>query len=203
MIQKLLLVVLTIFSIHNLALAQDSTSVEPESEVSTLFGADISYGGFGSYMMELGFIDDQFSALNGGGGGVVLNRRFFIGGFGLGGANSIASTIEGYDLVRVGYGGLWLGYHFFPEKAVHFGIDTKMGWGEINYRQRGWLGPQVTDGVYVVNPSVNIGLNVTHWFNMNVGAGYRWVTGTAPGYLTSNKLSQPNVNLSFNFGWFN
>lgn len=202
MIQKILFSTLILTALASVSQAQDSTSVSDPDEISTLFSNDISYGGFGSYMMEFSLIDEEIGVLNGGGGGVLMNRRFFLGGFGLSSNDLTLTSVEEYDRVQFGYGGVWMGYYFFPESAVHVGLDAKLGWGAVNYSERGWRGSRVTDAVYVVNPSLQIGMNVTQWFKMNVGAGYRWVSGTAPGYLSSNKLSQPNVNVSFNFGWF-
>lgn len=189
------------FSFHTMSQAQDST-YRNDDEISTLLGGDVSYGGFGGFMMDYSTIGNEFVFSNGGGGGVLLNRKFFIGGFGLSSVNNISTTIADYDRLEMEYGGMWLGYYFFPEKAVHIGLDAKVGWGSITYRENGFFSSRISDGVYVVNPGVNVGLNVTKWFKMNVGGGYRLVSGTAPGYLGSNKLSQPNVNLSLTFGWF-
>jgi len=199
--KNILLLTIAFASYCTIVSAQDST--HHEDEIATLLHGDISYGGFGGFMMDYSTIGNEFVFSNGGGGGVLLNRKFFIGGFGLSSVNNISTSIADYDRLEMEYGGMWLGYYFFPEKAVHIGLDAKVGWGSITYRENGFFSSRVSDGVYVINPGLNIGMNVTRWFKVNVGGGYRLVSGTAPGYLGSNKLSQPNVNLALTFGWFN
>ena len=172
-------------------------------EINTLFNEDVSFGGFGGYMLDYSTVGGELLFMNGGGGGVLLNRKFFLGGFGLSSANTVDIDFGEYNRMNFGYGGLWLGYLFFPEKAVHLGIDSKFGWGGVTYRESGIFGSRNTDGIYVVNPSAFVAMNVTKWFKIQAGGGYRLVQGANDRYFNNEQLSGINMNLSFQFGWFN
>lgn len=177
--------------------AQDSTS---SVEIQTLMGSNVKVSGFGGPLMTFGTVANEFMLCTGGGGGVLLNRSLFLGGFGFGSVNDIrinhTSTLDRIE--AFGYGGLWLGYNFLADRAIHFGIDTKFGWGSVIYNFE-----DSSDGVYVVQPGLFAEANITEWFKVNAGLNYRAVAGTNDPYLGNNQLSSPNISLGVLFGWFN
>lgn len=201
MLKTLLFVVLSLFFFGS-SKAQDSTSSQG---IQTLMGSGLKVSGFGGFMTNFSTIDNSLVQFTGGGGGVLLNRSLFLGGFGLGSVNSISlsNTAQLVSMSQFGYGGLWLGYIFLPDHALHFGIDTKLGWGSISYSLFPSSSTDWTENVYVMHPGAFIEANITEWFKVNAGMGYRLVNGGSNSFLRNSRLSSPDLSLSFLFGWFN
>ena len=195
---KILSLIVVSICVFQSSKAQDSSSTQ---EIQTLLGSDIKVSGFGGLLTTYSTVGNEFMQCTGGGGGILLNRSLFLGGFGLGAVNNIRldNSSSSYRMTDFGYGGLWLGYNFMPDRAVHFGIDSKFGWGSANYSESGFI----TDGIYVVHPGAFAEANITQWFKVNTGLGYRAVFGADEPYFSNKQLSSPNVSLGFLFGWFN
>jgi hypothetical protein len=54
----------------------------------------------------------------------------------------------------------------------------------------------------VLQPTVSVEANMTNWFRISLGAGYRFVHGSDLAGLSDRKLSAPTMNLSLKFGKF-
>lgn len=173
-------------------------------EEETLFGRGAAVGGFGSPLVEFCKVGDDFGVTVGGGGGVIING-FWLGGFGQGG--SIGKTRMGITQYHraLGYGGLWLGYVYPSEKAVHLYTSLKLGWGGVSlYDPHGNFEENI-DGqaFFTLIPEVGIELNFFRWFRLAGTVGYRWANGI-DGFagLTDQDLSGINGGLIFRFGGF-
>ena len=57
-------------------------------------------------------------------------------------------------------------------------------------------------GFYVIQPSLNVEVNVTDWFRVGAGGGYRYVTGGDQQGISNSKMSAPTANLTLKFGIF-
>lgn len=197
---------------------------QEDGEPKFLFeGADISLSGFGGPIIEFSMIEGDFAVLNGGGGAVLFNQSFFIGGYGLGlSTNHMRPDlidITGIERPRVsfGHGGFWLGYIHNPKNAIHFGASAKLGWGQIsvydeffNYAEFDNFSGR--DNIFAVNPQIEIEANFTSWMKVNIGVGYRLVAGIdkqyslngeVMNYYDSKQYNTPYANVSLMFGWFN
>ncbi len=159
-------------------------------------------------MIQFPSIDGEISSMTGGGGAVLINNRFFIGGYGMGLADDKSVTVEEngvteYD-VNFSHGGLMFGYIIRPESLIHFEVSTLVGWGDISFKEKPFsLGiSRINDNVFVVNPIVSAEINMTDWFKIKGGLGYQLVNGVDNFYYESNDFDGANVNLSFLFGWF-
>lgn len=117
------------------AFAQD----KPVEEMRYIFGGgEYRVSGFGAAIFEFSAYNGDFAFYSGGGGAVIFNNAFYIGGFGMGLAenqkfetvyNANGTVAEDNLSLSFGYGGLWLGYIFRPNAPVHFGISSKFGGG--------------------------------------------------------------------------
>lgn len=205
-------------------LGQEISRPEPEF----LFSRDkgISISGFGGPITEFSGIDGATGVSVGGGGAVVINQTFFFGGYGLG----LATSQPRYDITliqenaapltftnlrpQVGHGGFWLGYIHQSHKIVHWALSTKIGWGGISYSlgsDENIIDELGTDGIFVFTPQAEIEVNLFTWFKLNLGVGYRYVSGINAKYNTpegvrplmaSDALNSPEGSITLMFGNF-
>jgi hypothetical protein len=168
-----------------------------ENGIQTLFGENTRISGMGGPIMSFSSIDGQFAHMMGGGGGVLLGD-LFLGGYGMGLTNPI--TAGGID-TEFGHGGFWAGYSFMGKRSFHPVLSAQMGWGSITQvDDHTPLFP--SDGVFVVNPAIELEMNFTRFFRLGIGAHYRLVSGVNTRTLTNSDFSGPGVFMTFKFGWF-
>lgn len=197
--------------------------VEAEKEMKYIFGSKgkTKVSGFGGPIMQFSAIGDEFAFFMGGGGAVLLNQTFYIGAFGEGLSTSHYSQIESIPEVprgktRFGYGGFWLGYIHKYQKPVHFGVSTRIGWGSIYYDTYYYendydydyqADPTYLDNVFVFVPQIEVEFNFFKWMKMNVGLGYRVVTGINKEYMgepifDKKDFNKPEGTITLMFGYF-
>lgn len=184
-------------------------------------GAKHSFSGFGAPLTMFAQAEDGFAVYSGGGGALLIDQRFFIGGYGMGLATRhLHEEVElygtHYDRLRTnfGHGGFWLGYIHQPANMVHLAFSAKLGWGELALYDDRFEFDQydyhVRDAVFVVTPQLEVELNLTRWFKLNVGAGYQLVTGvnghrysdTEELVFLAEDYSSPEITIGLVFGGF-
>jgi hypothetical protein len=175
-------------------LALLATSSVAAAQEQTLAGEGLDSGGFGAPVVIFSELGSEFAVFAGARGGWIIDHTFVLGlgGYGL------ASNIGEFPFereVEFGYGGLELEYINNSNSVVHFSIYTLVGGGAVTYLY------DVVDGVFVVEPAVNLMVNVTQWFRLGVGGGYRFVAG-ADHDMSNEELSAPVGVLTFKFGSF-
>ena len=183
-----------------------------------------SVRGFGGPSMSFSTIDGQFVHFMGGGGAVILNDKFFFGGFGSGTTNLVNAKdyytgtpeVNRYEDFRVemDYGGFWLGYIFGGKNPIHPIIHLQTGWGNVHLSEDvidnndfpfGYSGSSTTiysSGIFVLNPVVEMEMNITKFLRLGIGANYRLVYGLDLNGYANNDFAGPGGFLSFKFGWF-
>jgi hypothetical protein len=193
---------------------------------------DLSVSGFGGVLLEYTTIDGSFGLLTGGGGAVILNQTFYLGGFGCGlttdhiwpdiypdehsNTNPLPAKFSNMSL-NLGYGGLWIGYINQSHKLVHWGINAKIGGGNVSLIDRDYYIDEsdlvADDNIFVFIPTVEAEVNLAKWFKVSGGIGYRFVgslddktytnvSGNVVNYYENSDISSPTVFLSFLFGGF-
>lgn len=174
-----------------------------------VFGDNTQFGGFGGPFVEFGATANEFSVMTGGGGGVLFNRSFFIGGFGQGLSNDLSYSIP-YEGRRermkldLGMGGVWLGYSYPAHKAVHLIAQGKVGFGTAS------LVPEnpnlisrdayVDDSFICFSPSAGMEVNFAPWFRMSFEGGYRYFSGGQLPFV--DNLGGAYGSATLRFGWF-
>lgn len=158
-------------------------------ETKYLFGPNgVKIGGFGGPTVEISNITNQTAISTGGGGGVIFNKRLFVGLHGMSVASNISRTYMDNNnntltsCIEFGYGGLWVGYNFNPESLLHFTADVKLGGGRVSYTQNNSYNNYYNNSLYnascyVVNPNLGVELNVFKYMRISASAGYRFVNG--------------------------
>jgi hypothetical protein len=187
----------------------------PQTEkVETFLEGNIyAQGGFGGLGARVTNIDNKAECLAGGSVGYLINHHFNIGfgGYGLT-DGSFHRTLGGVERrLEMGYGGLNVGYTFAPNSLVHLSLQTLLGAGGIGYEYETdhWDKDHYEksvqgDAFFVVEPMLYLELNMTKWFRLDLGGGYRYVDGVDENVVgvSSQTLRGANGELLLKFGWF-
>ena len=232
------LLTLNVFSQENTKKQDEATN----TGFQTIFnnkGESTDISGFMALNMDFGNINNNFGLLLGFDGAVLINKRFFLGIYGRGLATLPSYEYKYYDIdsstnistTHRGmffHGGLLLGYVFFPEKPIHFGISTRIGAGGIHLVEDYAYKPHSPNNncsdsydypyiapLFVLSPQIDVEMNITSWMKFRVSAGYQYVSSSSltiqsmdNGNLVEHKLlnsgdySTPTFSLGFVFGWF-
>ena len=191
----------------------DTIAEEERWSPSTLFGNMRVTGGYGGLTFAGSRMLGQQAALAGGRGGVVLGHHVTIGLAGYGEAldldvpNNMGH--EGTTFLGMGYGGLLLEYIVMPRQVVHFSGEVLIGgggfgFGDVTQTQDG-AEPDVQfrdegRGFGVIEPGLNVGVNVTRWMRILGGASYRFVTDFNDFGVEDEDLEGMSYRLSLLFG---
>ena len=183
---KRLLLLVGLIGVGSPALAQEET----------LISGDFHSGGFGAPVVKFTELGNEFAVFVGGRGGWIINHTFVLGVGGYGLANDIDFGTGLARAVELGYGGLELEYINNSANLVHFTVFLLVGGGGLS-------GTAVAEeSVFVLEPAVNGEVNVTRYFRLHAGVGYRWVTGVDQTDLNSSDLSALFGQVQFKFGTF-
>jgi hypothetical protein len=91
---------------------------------------------------------------------------------------------------------------------LHGYVSVLVGAGSVSYREpmMNWDDNHSSrdyDAFFVVEPSVNLELNLTTWMRLGVGAGYRYVSGVNDlRGITNGDLRGASGSLTLKFGAF-
>jgi hypothetical protein len=168
-------------------------------EEETIFNGNLESGGFGGPVLKVTQLSKTTALLVGGKGGWIINHSFVIGGGGYGLTTEIlADNTYGRDLrMEVGYGGLELEYINRSNSLFHFTAGLLIGAGGVSWTENyndWWYNDNNTshyasDAFFIVEPAINVELNLTTWFRLNLGGSYRVVTGV------DSKLNYDGYNI--------
>ena len=161
-------------------------------------------------------IDGELGQLAGAYAGRVLDERLLVGAAGYWLAN-------GSDGVKLGYGGLLLGWSTANAGRIRFGVRALTGVGTatlpFDVQTRGpsfrSLPPvrfgaipnmyppttirlRASDDFFVFEPQGDVRLNITNHVGIRFGAGYRAVALTD---VLRNRVDGPTANLGLEIGW--
>ena len=192
-LSALLTIALMMFLVAGQALAGDEV----------LVGGNIDSGGYGGPVIKISQINGETAVLMGGYGGWLINHTFLVGGGFFGLTNEIEAPITGekyyFDL---GYSGLVLEYINNSHKLVHYSVGTLIGAGEVEYDSKTSKEDYDSDTIFVVEPGINLELNVTSSFRLGFGVSYRYVSGVRLEGINDEDLSGATANLTLKFGSF-
>ncbi|NOZ45893.1 MAG: hypothetical protein GXO79_03835 [Chlorobi bacterium] len=188
-----------------------------DDDFKTIFGdEEFTISGFGGPFMSFNTIAGNFAHMMGGGGGVILNNKVLFGGYGIGkttrtplNPNKINDTVFTQNYagrisnleIDFGHGGLFAGYVFNGNAAIHPTFILQFGWGTVSVSDSETF-PVLNDNIFVLNPILELEMNVTHFLRVGIGADYTLVTGVNTLGYNDGDFSSPGAFLSFKFGWF-
>jgi len=188
----------------------------------TLFGGDsVTWGGFGAPEFKFSEVNGDFALYIGGRGGVIINNSFIIGLAGYGVVTSheledyhISGYADSSAYLRVGYGGLYLGYTINPHKVVHITTGLIIGGGgalytrayahhdhDEDYRDRQKFTYE-SSPFMIIEPSIGAELNITKFMRFEVGASYKLVSYLELPVTENSDISGLSGYITFKFGKF-
>lgn len=132
------------------------------------------HGVLAAPVMKFSTVNEQFGLLGGGRLGWILNHNYTIGVGGYG----LFNDIEANELdsgatpdLTMRYGGVEFEYVIEPQEIVHFSVYTLVGMGNVEFDYADVDGD---DNYFVVEPAVNILLNVTEFFRVGLESAIAW-----------------------------
>lgn len=178
----------------------------------TLVDGDVEFGGYGGPTLQLTSVNEQLGVLVGGGGGVVIDHTIAIGGAGYGLVNNVSedNAPVSRPYLNLGYGGVYLQYIHRSDDLIHVTGGVLIGGGGVGFRRGFEDDPDeiwddhdtLNDAFFVVEPDIEAELNITKYFRIAVGGGYRFVSGIGLSGLANSDISGPNARLMLKFGSF-
>ncbi|MDA3953905.1 MAG: outer membrane beta-barrel protein [Bacteroidales bacterium] len=189
-------------------------NVETKDDMTTIFTKE-NFRFTGGYLapdFKVGDVHEDISMLVGIKLGFTFNDKFSIG---LAGYNLVNNSnfYAGPELasINMGYGGLSVEYSMFSNKIIHFTIPVVVGAGSItlyedndndNLYNFNYFDEIESTTALVVEPGVNIEVNLFKILRVDLGASYRLVSGTDLVNLTDEHLTDLSFNATLKFGIF-
>ncbi len=213
---RLFLFLVLIGAVHyDFAFAGNSTQSEylfsERPRTQTLFSSDVRHGGFGSLIYGATGINGEVALLRGTRGAWILNlspqHAIHLGLAGyrtqpeITAASWPHSDVERPD-IRTSYGGFEFEYVNQSFRLVHLGTQLLIGSGTVRYENRNIDLEKTRDDYFVVQPGVNLFLNVTRWFRISGGAYYRYAANVDLDGTSSTDLSGLTGIIGLRFGRF-
>jgi hypothetical protein len=177
------------------------------AQEETLISGEVESGGFGGPVLKITNLNGENAVMVGGRGGWVINHSFVLGGGGYGLVTEVNAKVSdsAHQYIEMGYGGLELEYIPSSNDLLHLSVGLLVGGGGIGYRSDDkdmFHSTHKNNSFFVLEPSVQANLNVTHYFRIAAGASYRYVGGLKSVVSTNDDLSGPSALLTLKFGKF-
>lgn len=203
----------------NYSYAQRYSDEPPEKkEVKSLLSENNEITGFGALDLKVGNLRGKEALIVGAYGGVIVNRTIMLGvaAYGISSSVTFDGTIPGSSTgdelnLYGGYAGLLLGTMLASKEVVHISIPVVIGVGNLEVSDDNFFSSsQGKDAKYtlessnffVVEPGIQLELNVSQTFRLGLGASYRIVTGTDLVNVQDSDIAGFAGMLSFKFGVF-
>jgi hypothetical protein len=190
---------LTLLTLHNVS----------AEEAQVVFDDTIEHGGYVGIAFKLTTIDEEVAYMMGLRASWIIDHFVSLGVAAYGHFQGVLLDVErDYDpeveevetdqRTSVAYGGFDLGVVLFSDWLVHLTLQSLFGGGHI------WFSDIDLSSIFaVIEPSAYIELNVTTWFRICLGGGYRFALGVSGiEGLDDEKLSGITGEIIFKVGEF-
>lgn len=197
-------------------LVSNAQDLYENDEVRTLFSRSRSNGVYGAFTVSYSNIGGNDALVTGGRGAFIFDHTLAIGLGGYGFVNNLNSyyhsEIENPGLsLAGGYGGLLIEPIVAGKSPVHLSFPILIGGGGISqidlYNWNYW-GPNFPgyeygyDAFFVVEPGVELELNITRFFRLAAAISYRHTSKILMQNVDTDALKGFNFGLTFKFGKF-
>jgi hypothetical protein len=202
-----------------------TTSIIFAEEPETLFGSEnVTIGGYVGPEVKFTNINNDFGLMIGGRIGMLVNSNFTlgIGGYGLVTSHAvdnyyvqpnIGNNMDSSAYLRVGYGGLHLGYIFEPSKVAHISVGVLVGAGGAAYTSTYWhnndnfqdhnnFTTYESSAFFTAEPMIGAEINIVKMMRIEASASYRYVSGLGLSNTENKDISGFSGNIIFKFGKF-
>jgi hypothetical protein len=186
-----------------------------EHEIQTLIGGNNAVGGYGAISMQYTELDNRDAFVFAARGGITMGHMVTLG---LGGAGFFNDghydAVSGLDVsLAGGYGGFFFEPVIMPKFPVHVAFPVLIGAGGVavvsvndDNDWNDYYNSEASDAFMVIEPGVEIELNVTRFFRFCVGGYYRYTSDIDihdPDYgVPSDILRGFSGGVTFKFGRF-
>lgn len=172
---------------------------------------DADFSGYGGVYTKYARIGEANGCLVGGRGGLIINDSFVIGLAGMGlvypterekiSGKDYTGTLDRTDF---GYGGLLLEYYFNPKEIVVFSAGSLIGGGALSFHEKNGDSDNEDNGdnFFIVEPELNVFVNVTRFCRIGIGVSYRFTAGIRTDEFSDKDFRGPSAAIMANFGWF-
>lgn len=211
---KKIIALLLVSTLSSIALAQIAPPEgKPVKETKTLLGNGNKVRGYGAIDGHLSEFRGRKALMAGIQGGVIMNNNFILGI----GAKGITTNVSfdgtnPTDRLHLygGYGGFILGAIIAPKEVIHIAFPVLIGAGGAYVtNENHFSNANSTTDIYdeasaffVVEPGVELEINLTTFFKLGLGVSYRWVDESNLVNATDDDLRGLNTSISFKFGKF-
>lgn len=210
---KSILFIFTIFLLLAPAQAQDFSYdwKSPNRGTQTLLSSSTSYGGFGSLVYGVSYINDQAVYLNGRRFGLIINitpthaLNLVLANYRSGSDFDPASwnvPNVNQPQMELTYSGFELEYVNRTRNVIHFGLQLLVGSGDIQFDNRNILVEKTKDSWFTLQPGVNVHLNITTWMRVSSGVFYRYAHNVNLEGTSDSDLSGFSALFGIRFGKF-
>jgi hypothetical protein len=173
------------------------TKEEPSPKSKSFKMTTLTFGGNG---INLTKVNNQFTIMTGGRGSATFNGRYTIGGGGWGMTKGVEveSVTEGiYNFIKMGYGGIDLGYLIATGEKFNLGTKLLIAGGAV-FKE---TVPESEDKGFkmfpVLEPTVYCQISLSKLFRFEMGASYRLIRGTNMPYISDRELSGFSCYIGF------
>jgi len=219
---KIIITTLAIILTTGLSFGQDNVSYEDHrsgsNDIKTLFSRGAKIRGYGALDVKYSEVYKDNSMLVGAHGGIIVNQHFILGlgAYGLSSVNRFDGIDPNEELYLYGgYGGLMIGYTIAPKEVIHISFPVLIAGGGFQVSDRNYFNEYANDEIrldheierstaLVIEPGVEIEINITKFFRLGIGGSYRMVKGVSleRNNITNNDLSNWSTHASLKFGKF-
>lgn len=214
--KKIVVFVALIAVTLSLAAQNDDSEGQNNDDIRTLVGSSNSIGGYGALGMQYARIDDRDAFVFNARGALVLGHMVSLGFSGSGFFNDVhyESSIATDVSLAGGYGGFFFEPILMPTLPVHVAFPVTIGAGGValvsvnddNFWEDNYQS-EASDAFLVIEPGIEVELNVTQFFRFCVGGYYRYTSDINISHpleyqIPENVLRGFSAGVTFKFGRF-
>ncbi|WP_020528219.1 hypothetical protein [Flexithrix dorotheae] len=213
---KKLIVTLFFVGIGLIGFAQEKDN---KGDIETLFGGQRLKvtGGFGGVDWKATRLNGRTTWMVGGKAALTFNEKVNIGlaGYGLNKKSPFQGTDPAQELwMSFNYAGLYAEYIMNPNKLFHISFPLIIGSSHVNVRDQlenyppnhpdNDFDPHVIEDSngFVIEPGVNVELNVLKFMKVGASGGYRFVGNHDLKNVSNGDLNNWSFSVGVKFGWF-
>jgi hypothetical protein len=212
---KKLIVLFGIMAVCAAAFGQEDDEIKNDrsDEIQTIVGKHNVVGGYGALSLQYTEIQDRDAFVFGARGAIVLGHMMSLGLAGSGFFNDayIDELTQQNVSLTGGYGGFFFEPVIFPKYPVHVAFPILIGAGGVSVVERNddnfWeddYESKASDAFLVLEPGIELELNVTRFFRFCLGGYYRYTSDVdIPEYdIPTDILKGFSAGVTFKFGRF-
>lgn len=206
----LLAILFLVINTFSQLVEDEGTRKKKDDEIRTLVGGSNDIGGYGGLSVMYSQIDLKDAIVFGARGGLIMGHMFAMG---IAGAGFVNDSHYDYALDRNvsltgGYGGMFFEPIILPKFPIHLSVPVLVGIGGIAYtsvERREWDDEyfvEDSETFLLVEPGVELEMNVTHFFRFTMGGYYRYTSEIDLLNTGKDVLNGFSFGVNFKFGRF-